>query len=218
MRTIAGIIALTLAAGTADAQGLLVYGGAKLEFKFDQDGPGTGTNSFFSGYVEAEVSGIYGGLLGKLANDDLLDEVNLYFGYRNTTAGGVDYTVYYTRYYYPGDGGDGGGEFSLELDAPLGSAFTASADVYYSPSFEGVSALGSAYVGGAWTVTDAIELSATYGSYEVDGAGNEQEWDIGGTYSLGEETAVDLRWYDGTEYVDGYIGLKLTWDSTLVGG
>ena len=38
------------------------------------------------------------------------------------------------------------------------------------------------------------------------------------SYYIGEETAVDARWYDGSEYVDGYFGLSLTWDTTLMGG
>ena len=139
MRTIAGMVALTLAAGAAEAQDVLVYGGAELEFTYEEEGPDTGTITYLSGYAEVEVSGVYGGLLGKVASDDLLDEVNLYFGYRNETAGGLEYTFYYTRYYYPNDGGDGGGEFSVELDIPAGDAVTVSTDFYYSPSFEGVS-------------------------------------------------------------------------------
>jgi hypothetical protein len=218
MRLILGTLALALTGGAATAQDTLIYGGAELEFTYEEFGPGTGTETYLSGYVEVEVSGFYGGLLGEVASDDLLNEVNLYFGYRNETAAGLAYTVYYTRYYYPNDGGDAGGEFALELDLPLGDQFTVSTDFYYSPSFEGVSSLGSAYIGGAWAVSDAFEVSANYGSYEVDGAGSEEEWDLGATYYIGEETAVDFRYYDGTEYVDSYLGLSLTWDSTLLGG
>jgi hypothetical protein len=214
MRKLMGAAALLLATGSAGAQDLLVYGGAELEFLFEEEGPGTGTNTYLSGYVEVEASGIYGGLLGKVASDDILDEINLYFGYRNETAGGLAYTVYYTRYYYPNDGGDCCGEFAIEVDAPLGAALTGSADVYFVPETD----LASAYVGAAWALSDQIEISATYGSYEVEGAGSEQEWDIGASYFLGEETAVDLRWYDGSEYVDGYLGLSLTWDTTIAGG
>ena len=63
--------------GLASAHGIVVYGGAELEFLHEKFGPATGTNSYFSGYVKAEVRGFYGGLWGQLANDDLLDEVNL---------------------------------------------------------------------------------------------------------------------------------------------
>jgi hypothetical protein len=213
----AGLAAL-LAAGSAQAQDVLVYGGAELEFTQDEFGEGTGTVTDLSGYVEAEVNGIYAGVLGKVSSEDTLDEVNLYFGYRTETAGGLAYNLYYTRYYYPNDGDDAGGEISLEFDAALGDAFTASTSFYYVPAFDGASALGSAYVGGAWTVTDAVELSAQYGVYEVDAADNEAEWDLGATYSFGDETAVDVRWYDGTDYANGYLGLSLTWDTTLLGG
>jgi hypothetical protein len=140
------------------------------------------------------------------------------FWTRSTFTSGLAYTGYYTRYYYPQDGGDGGGEFSLELDIPASDAFTVSTDFYYSPSFEGVESLGSAYLGGAWAVSDKLELSGEYGIYEVDQASDEQEWDIGATYYLGEETAVDFRYYDGTEYESSYLELNLSWDTTLVGG
>jgi hypothetical protein len=218
MRTIAGLVGLVFAAGAAQAQDVVVYGGAALEFTYEEYGPGTGTLTYLSGYGEVEASGFYAGLWGQVASDDVLDEVDLYFGYRNELASGLAYTVYYTRYYYPQDGGDGGGEFSLELDIPAGDAFAVWTDFYYSPSFEGVSALGSAYVGGAWAVSDKLEVSGQYGIYEVDGASNEEEWDFGATYYLGEETGIDFRYYDGTEYLDSYLGLSLTWDSTLVGG
>lgn len=218
MRIVAGLTALVFSGGMAMAQDFLVYGGAELEFLYEEDGPGTGTNSYISGYLEAEKSGFYAGAWAQMANDDLRDEVDLYFGYRNELASGLAYTGYYTRYYYPNDGNDAGGEFSLEFDVPIGDRFTASADFYYSPKFEGVSALGSAYVAGAWAASDSLELSANYGTYEVDGASSEQEWDFGATYYLGDETGVDLRYYDGTEYLGSYLGLSLTWDTTLLGG
>jgi hypothetical protein len=218
MRMIAGMAAMVMAAGAAQAQDVLTYAGAELEFTYEEEGPGTGTITYLSGYGEVEVSGIYGGLLGKLASDDLLNEVNLYFGYRNETAAGLAYTLYYTRYYYPEDGGDGGGEFSLEFDVPVADQFTATADFYYSPSFEGVSSLGSAYVGGVWSVSDVFEVSGLYGTYEVDGASDEQEWELGATYFIGDKTGIDFRYYDGTEYLGSYLGLSLTWDTTLSGG
>ena len=67
-------------------------------------------------------------------------------------------------------------------------------------------------------MTDAIKVSGLYGFHEVDGASNEEEWELEATYYLGKKTGFDLRWYDGTEYVDGYVGPSLTWDTTLVGG
>lgn len=209
---------LAMAAGQASAQDFIVYGGAELEFLHDEFGSGTGTNSYLEGYLEAEISGFFAGVTYEVANDDVLNEGNVYLGYRGALASGVDYTFYYTRYYYPNAGGDAGGEYSFELDVPLGEPVSVSLDLYYLPEFAGSSSLGSAYLGAAWAVTDAFELSTYYGTYEVDAADNEEEWELGATYYLGEETAVDLRWYDGTEYVDGYVGLTLNWDTTLIGG
>ena len=60
-------------------------------------------------------------------------------------------------------------------------------------------------------------MSGRFGLYEVDGAGSEREWDLGATYALGETTAVDFRYYDGSEYADSHFGLALTWDASLLG-
>ena len=214
MRTILGMTALAFSAGLAAAQDVVVYGGAELEYLHEEFGPGTGTSSYLSGYVEVETRGFYAGLWAQVADDDLMDEVDLYLGYRAETAGGFSYDIGYSRYYYPNDGGDCCGEITLALGMPVGDKLSATLDLAYDPDAE----LGNAYVGAAFAVTDAVEISANYGVYEVDAAPSEQEWDLGATYYIGEETAVDARWYDGSEYVDGYFGLSLTWDTTLMGG
>jgi uncharacterized protein (TIGR02001 family) len=214
MRIWAAIGVLALTAGGAAAQEVVVYGGAELEFTHEEFGPGTGTSSYLSGYVELEASGFYAGLWAQVADDDLLNEVDVYLGYRNETAGGLSYDIGYSRYYYPNDGGDCCGEITLALGMPVGEKLSTTFDLAYDPDAE----LGNAYVGAAYMVTDAIEISANYGVYEVDAAPSEQEWDLGATYYIGDETAVDLRYYDGSEYVDSYFGLSLAWDSTLLGG
>jgi len=214
MRTILGMTALAFSAGLAAAQDVVVYGGAELEFLHEEFGPGTGTSSYLSGYVEVETRGFYAGLWAQVADDDLMDEVDLYLGYRAETAGGFSYDIGYSRYYYPNDGGDCCGEITLALGMPVGDKLSATLDLAYDPDAK----LGNAYVGAAFAVTDTVEISANYGVYEVDAAPSEQEWDLGATYYIGEETAVDARWYDGSEYVDGYFGLSLTWDTTLMGG
>lgn len=214
MKILATLAAAALVAGPATAQDLIVYGGAKLEFTFDEGGPGTGTTTDLSGYVEVETNGFYAGIWALTTNDDLAQEFDLYLGYRNELASGLSYDVNYTRYFYPNDGGNCCGELGLSLGMPLGDQLSVSTDLYYDPDAE----IGSAYVGAAFAATDALEVSVNYGTYQVDGASNEQEWDLGTTYYVGEETAVDLRYYDGSEYVDSYFGLSLTWDSTLLGG
>lgn len=214
MKTLVTLAAAALMAGPVVAQDLIVYGGAELEFTRDEDGPGTGTTTDLNGYVEAELSGFYAGIWALTTNDDLAQEFDLYLGYRNETAGGLSYDVNYTRYFYPNDGGNCCGELGLSLGMSVSDQLSVSADMYYDPDAE----IGSAYVGAAFAATDAIEVSVNYGTYQVDGASNEQEWDLGATYYVGEETAVDLRYYDGSEYLGSYFGLSLTWDTTILGG
>ena len=205
------LAALALTTGSAGAQDLSLYGGGELEFAFEEDGPGTGTNSYLSAYLELESRGFYAGIWGQIANDDLADEVDLYLGYRNELASGVSYDVGYIRYIYPNDGGDCCGELTLSLGAPVGEKLSLSLDLAYDPENE----LGNAYVGAAFAATDRLEVSANYGVYEVADAGSEREWDLGAAWALSDEAGVDLRYYDGSEYAGSYIGLSLTWDTTV---
>lgn len=202
---------VALATGGATAQDLSVFGGTELEFLFDEDGPGTGTNSYLSGYVEVEKSGFYAGLWGQVANDDTLDEVDVYLGFRNDLASGLSYDFGYTRYIYPNDGGNCCGELTASLGVPLGEKVTTTLDLAYDPDAK----LGNAYVEVAYQATDKFGISANYGVYEVADAASEREWDFGVTYSLTDEAAVDLRYYDGSEYAGSYVGLSLTYDTTL---
>jgi uncharacterized protein (TIGR02001 family) len=213
MIKVAAAAATLVALGTsgAMAQDVSVYGGAELEFTFDEFGPDTGTGTYLSGYLELERSGFYAGLWGQVADDDTLNEVDVYLGYRNETASGVSYDFGYTRYIYPNAGGDCCGELTASLGVPIGDKLSTTLDLAYDPD----ASLGNAYVGVAYQATDTFGLSANYGVYEVADAASEQEWDFGVTYGLTDEAAVDLRYYDGSEYVDSYIGLSLTFDTTI---
>lgn len=42
-----------------------------------------------------------------------------------------------------------------------------------------------------------------------------KEWDFGVTYGLTDEAGVDLCDHGGSEYFDSYIGLSLTFDTTI---
>ncbi|WP_333816449.1 TorF family putative porin [Tabrizicola sp.] len=207
------LAALALTAGSAGAQDLSLYGGGELEFAFDEDGPDTGTNSYLSAYLELESRGFYAGIWGQVADDALADEVDLYLGYRTTLASRIGYDIGYIRYLYPNDVGDYG-ELTLGLEAPAGDKLSLSLDLAYDPENK----LGNAYVGAAFAASDKLELSANYGIYEVAEAPSETEWDIGATWALTDELGVDLRYYDGSEYLGSYIGVSLAWDTTLLGG
>ena len=195
----------------AAAQDFFVYGGAELQFLMEPDGAGSDNASTLNAYIEVEQSGFYAGLFGEIANDTTANEVDLYLGYRAETTGGISFDIGYSRYIYPNDGGDCCGEITFSLGAPLGDKFGASLDLAYDPE----ASLGNAYLGLEFHASDAITLSANYGTYQVEDAGSEQEWDVGVVYALSDEAAVDLRYYDGSEYVDSYIGLSVTFDTTI---
>ena len=196
------------------AQDVVVYGGGELEFLFSPDGSGSGNTTTLMAYFEADLNGAYAGFSGEVANDSIANEITAYIGYRRDLDSGFSYDIYYTQYYYPNDGGGCCGEIGLSLGQSIGDKLSVSFDAYHVPD----DSTSSAYVGLAYDVTDTINASVNYGIYEVAGAGNESEWDIGATYGISDEVGVDARYYDGSDYVDGYFGLSLTFDTTIFGG
>ena len=102
----------------------------------------------------------------------------------------------------------------MSLGQTIGDKAEVTLDLYHVPD-DGTS---SAYVGAAYDFTDKWNGSVNFGVYEVDGAGNETEWDIGATYAVNDEIGIDARYYDGSDYVDGYFGLSMTFDTTILGG
>ncbi len=204
-------VALGCMAGSAVAQKITVYGGAELEFTFEENGSGAGNIPYLSTYVEVDKAGFYAGIWGQVADDDLLNELDVYLGYRNETAGGVRYDFGYTRYIYSNDGGDCCGELTVSLSVPVGEKLSIELELAYDPE----ASLGNAYLEVAYQATDRFEVRANYGVYEVEAAPSEQEWDLGVTCGVTDEAALFLRYHDGSEYVDSYIGLSLTWDTTI---
>lgn len=200
-----------LPAPAALAQDFFIYGGGAVEFERAPDGKGSADQADINAYVEIEKSGFYTGVWAEVSDQSLNNKADLYFGYRAESAAGFSYDISATRRFYLKDSGDYT-SVDLGLGLPLGDRLSGSADLTYYPS----SHLGDAYLGLAWQVTGALALSVNYGVYGVAGAASEQEWDIGGGYALGDETVLDLRYYDGSEYVDPYFGISLSWATTLV--
>lgn len=207
------VLAALAAPGAALAQGLTVYGGGAIEFLSEGGGADGGDNQSIEGYVEGEISGFYLGVWAQANSVRSANEVDLYFGYRNALDSGFDYDFFYYRYYYPNDGGDCCGEIGFTLGQTIGDSAYVWTEAYWDPQNE----LGSAYVGAEFYPADKIAIGGLWGVYNVDGAPDAQEWELGVTYDLTDRSAVDLRWYDGSEY-DGYIGLNLSFDTTLFGG
>lgn len=205
---------LMIGALPASSQDVVVYGGAELEYLLSPDGSGSADTTAFSTYVEAEANGFYLGFSGEIADDNLANEITAYLGYRRDLDSGLSYDLSYTQYYYPNDGGACCGEILLSLGHTLGDKASVSLDLYHVPD----DSTSSAYVGAAYDFSDAWNGSINFGVYEVAGAGSETEWDIGATYAVSDEVGVDVRYYDGSDYVDGYFGLSLTYDTTLFGG
>lgn len=205
-----------LLAGAAPiwAQDVVVYGGGELEQLFSPGGSGSADTTELSAYLEVELGSFYAGLNGTVADDNIANEIYVYLGYRATTDGGFTYDLSYTQYNYPNDGGSCCGEILLSLGQTIGDKAEVTLDIYHVPD----DSVSSAYLGASYDITDSINGSINYGVYEVAGAGNESEWDFGATYAVSDEVGLDARYYDGSDYVDGYFGLSLTFDTTVFGG
>jgi len=192
--------------------GFVVTAGVTLEFSDDEYGRGTGTSLGAEAYLEAEINGFYLGIYGMVTDEETDNEVDVYLGYRNELASGLSYDIGYTRYRYPRDGGDCCGEVTFGLFMPVADKLGLGLDLAYDPDAR----LGNAYVYGEYQVSDKLTLSANYGVREVAEAPSEREWDFGAGYAITDETALDLRYYEGSAY-DGYLALAASFDTTLFG-
>jgi uncharacterized protein (TIGR02001 family) len=193
----------------APAGGMIVTAGGELKFTVPSDG----ATHELSGYVEAETQGFYGGVLALVSNDRAAHEVDLYLGYRAEMESGFSYDVNYTRYFYPNDGGDCCGEIGLTLGQPVNDALGVTLDLTYDPA----ASVGTATIGADYAVNENLSVSANYGLVDLGPPDTAREWDLGVTYGVSQSAAVDVRYYDGSEF-DGYVGLSLTYDTTLFGG
>ena len=197
-----------LAAAPATAQEFALYGGASLSYDVQLDKASGGDNALsFDPYIEAEVNHIYGGVALSLGQAAVDQAVDLYLGYRDETVTGMSYDIAYTRTFYPNNGGDCCGEFSMSLGAPVGEKLTLNIDATLDPG----ASEGSVSIGADYALNDKLTLGAAIGAADFGGA---QEWEIGGVYQVTDETAVDVHYYDGSDYT-GYVSLQLSYDTTL---
>lgn len=136
--------------------------------------------------------------------DDPSVEVDLYAGVKPTVGDtALDLGVVY--YGYVDDKGATPGSYSyFELKAaasrPVGPA-TVGLAAYYSPEFPFKTGKALYYeVNGSLPVNDKLSVSAALGHQEIDSAGDYATWNIGGTYAISDNLAVDLRYHDTDEH------------------
>lgn len=203
-----GVMGAVMGFVPASAQDLTLYGGTALQFHTkNDDGP---KKIDLNAYLELEYRGLYGGIWGEVTDWEDYSEVDLYLGYRGEV-GKFSYDVNYYYYIYtetPSD--DDYGELGLSLGYAVTDSFSLGADVYHQPESKD----NSAYVTASFYPTAKLWLDASFGRYEVAGDGA-NEWEIGVGYMIGDETSVDLRYYDGQDY-DDYLRLQLKWDTTFL--
>ena len=198
--------------GSAQAQDLAIYGGAALQYYTkNDDGP---SKSDLNGYVELEYGGLYGGVWVELSDWDDATEVDYYIGYRGEVAQ-LSYDVNYYYYAYPEvDPNADYGELGLVLDYALTDSFSIGTEIYHQPDLTG----HSAYLTAAYAPNDKLSFDLSWGRYYYESGGQGyNEWEAGVGYMIGEETGLELRYYNGQEY-DDYVRLQLSWDTTLLGG
>lgn len=201
-------------AGPVLAADPAVYVGLEIEYLVNPEGTGSRDTASVSSYIELEYGGLYAGLAAELTEDRESREFAPYFGYRGSLSDRLSYDLYYTHYTYPALPEEDYGEAGLTLELAVGEAALVAGDVFFYPE----TGLWSAYVTGTVPLGEKFEGSASIGLYEVEEAQAETEWEVGVTYYPTEEIGIDLRYYDGSEYVSGYLGLSITFDTTLFGG
>lgn len=202
--------AWVLPSGASTAQDFAVFGGAALEFDIAPEGKGSDNQTNLNAHLEVERAGLFLGMWAENSNLSLNNEVNVYLGYRSETAAGLSYALFGTRVLYQGADLDYS-TLDVEFEVPLGDAVSGEiALTYYSES-----ALSDVYFGLFYTATEQVYVSANYGVYGVEDEPSEHEWDFGLGFDLGNETELDLRFYDGTDYADRYFGISMSWDTTL---
>lgn len=209
MRLIRLAAALSLAAFPALAETTFSAGGT-LELYHNPGGAGTPDEIDASVYGEVEANGLYLGASALKSNDATLDEFAMGLGYRGEFSD-IGYDIGLTRYVYPNDSASNYTEVVLGLSKEFDDRGSAGIDFGYDVT----NRAASVALAGAYAATDKVELSANVKAYEVPGASGESEWDLGATYAVTDEVAADLRWYDGSDYAAGYVGLVLSWDTSM---
>ncbi len=141
--------------------------------------------------------------------DDPSAEIDLYAGVKPTVGDtALDLGVIY--YGYVDDKGLTPGAYSyFEVKAaasrPVGPA-TVGLAAYYSPEFPGKTGEAVYYeVNGSIPAGEKLSFSGALGHQEIDSAGDYATWNVGATYAVTPNIALDLRYSDTDEPSYGKI-------------
>ena len=168
------------------------------------------------GGIDITAGSFYAGVWGSNVDffDDTDAEVDFYGGFRGEAGGfaldgGVIFYAYvnepnFADYNYT--------EFKLAASRAVGPASVGAA-VYYSPDFFGVDETATYYeVNGSFAPMDKLTVSGAVGQQTLDVSDDYVTWNIGATYALTDNLAIDVRYHDTD--VDG----AAAYEDRIVGG
>lgn len=168
------------------------------------------------GGIDITAGSFYAGVWGSNVDffDDTDAEVDFYGGFRGEAVGfaldaGVIFYAYvnepnFADYNYT--------EFKLAASRAVGPASIGAA-VYYSPDFFGVDEAATYYeVNGSFAPMDKLTVSGAVGQQTLDVSDDYVTWNIGATYALLDNVAIDVRYHDTD--VDGFAA----YEDRIVGG
>ena len=144
-------------------------------------------------YADAEVD-FYGGFRGEKGGF-ALDAGVIFYAYVNEPN--------FADYNYT--------EFKLAASRAVGPASIGAA-VYYSPDFFGVDETATYYeINGSFAPADKLTISGAVGQQTLDVTDDYVTWNIGATYALLDNVAIDVRYHDtdvdgATAYEDRIVG------------
>lgn len=208
--------AVILVPGAGVAQDVTTYFGAALTSDYISGGYSYSDGPAFQPYVEMEhTSGLYLGVwmstidgdLGGFSSDDSV-EIDLYLGYRGE-AGGLGFDVSYYRYFYS-DTGNCCGEAIVAIDYALGESLAMTTSL--ATDFDGG---GSITQGFAYALPADFELSGEF-TWNNEGYGDYNDWNLGIGKSLTDTVSVDLRYHDSDE-TEPLYALTVSFDTSFGG-
>jgi len=198
----AAALALLATAGAASAQDFGISANAALTSDYVFRGASqSDEDAAFQAGVDVTSGSVYAGAWASTVefNDGTDAEIDLYGGYRTEAAGyALDFGV--VGYLYAGDPSTSDYDY-FEVKAAASrsvGAFTVGGALYYSPDFFGAADEEALYVelNAAFSPAEKWNFSAAVGNQYLDVSDDYVTWNVGGSYALTDNLAIDLRYHD----------------------